>query len=275
MQSNNAFNGRNFITVLCFGLLIALLAFSISLWLTPRYKSTVKLLAINTDANIDTITASKTANYITGILGEVIYSNSFISSIFSAEPNLIDNLGTNSEQRQKQWGKIVKTTIQDNTGIIIVDVYGSDRYQTALLATVIGNTIIQTHGQYDGSQNRINIKMIDTPSIYEDWSIMQIARDSGLGFLAGLLFGFTLIMVFPSHRLFDFKRRQAKQHVQRFNYSVPDQRPQVKRTAPEERPVIEPATEDEDIIDYTQKFSNPWLDEYYEENLPERSRHEN
>lgn len=283
MQSNNAFSFRNFVTVICFGLLIALLAFSISLWLTPRYKSTVKLLVINNDTTIDTYTASKTANYITGILGEIIYSDSFISSVFANEPNLIDDLGQTSEQRQKQWDKKVKTTIQENNGIIIIDVYGSEKYQTALLASTIGNFIVANHGQYDGSADKVNIKMIDTPSIYETWSIKQIIQDTGLGFLAGLLFGFTLIMIFPGHRLFDFKRRPAKaysQHQARpaaIAYSTPE-RP-ARRLPPEEQAIAKPAPQselpDEDTVDYSQKFSNPWLDEYYEENLPERSRHEN
>ncbi len=279
-NSKSIASAQNILTVACFGLLIALLAFSASLWLTPRYKSTIKLLAINSDANIDTFTASKTANYITGILGEVIYSDSFISGVFSSEPNLIDNLGQNSEQRQKKWNKAVKTTIQDNTGIIIIDAYGDDKYQTALLASTIGGSIVKNHSQYDGSDQRINIKIIDSPSIYETWSIKQIAQDTALGFIAGLLFGFTLIMIFPGHRLFESKKRHNKIRAEHNHiaYSMPKAEPPVRRTAPEEQPIMKQPEEgliDDGDIDYTQKFSNPWLDEYYEENLPEKSRREN
>lgn len=286
MQSNNASKLRNFFTIICFGFLVALLAFSISLWLTPRYKSTVKLLTLNTDTTIDTYTASKTANYITSILGEIIYSDSFINNVFNSEANLLDELGQGSEQRQKAWSRIVKTTVQENNGIIIINVYGNDKYQTALLASTIGNYLVANHGQYDGAAERVNVKMIDTPSIYETWSIKQIAQDTGLGFLAGLLFGFTLIMIFPGHRLFDFKTQPKKAKAASASYlstpaaSAAAAAAPAKRLPPESRPLVKPAeqlNEEADTVDidvdYTQKVSNPWLEEYYEENLPERTSH--
>ncbi|MFA5021097.1 MAG: hypothetical protein WC517_03495 [Patescibacteria group bacterium] len=274
MNQNKLFSAKNALTVGFIALLIALAAFSFSIWQTPNYKSTAKLLAVFNQSNIDTYTASKTANYITGILSEVAYSDSFINSVYESDANLIDNLGQGSEKRQKNWKKTVKTKILDNKGIIIIDVYGNDQRQVNLLAAAIGNTVISQHGLYDGSQDRVAIKMIDTPSIYEGWSSLKVISDTGLGLLAGLLIGFTLIIIFPNHGLFEFKNKERKNKLSN-GFSQSTGQLAVDTTADIKQSVIATPSKIEGsrpIIDLptdasAAKASNPWLNQYYEENL--------
>jgi len=271
MTSNRFISSKNLLTVVFMALLVGLAAFSFSIWQTPSYKSTVKLLAVFNQTSIDTYTASKTANYITGILGEVVYSDSFINSVYGNDGNLIDNLGRGSEKRQKNWNKIVKLKILDNKGIIIIDVYGNDKTQTNLLASSIGSTIISQHGLYDGSQDRVSIKMIDLPSIYENWAATKIIEDTGLGMIVGLLLGFTLIVVFPNHKLFEFKKKDSM--PVKLPLPVRQDRAQAGLIAPKEAlPESQPASAVENVSgqfeNQTGRISNPWLDQYYEENLP-------
>ncbi|MFA6525993.1 MAG: hypothetical protein WCT26_01085 [Candidatus Buchananbacteria bacterium] len=281
-MSNNKLNSpKNILTVGFISLLVALAAFSFSLWQTPSYKSTVKLLAVFNQSNIDTFTASKTANYITGILGEVIYSDSFIDSVYSSNSNLADNLGQGSEKRQKSWKKNVKTQILDNRGIVIIDVYGNDKTQTNLLASSIGSIIISQHGLYDGSQDRVTIKMIDTASVYESWSSAKIISDTGLGFLAGLLIGFTLIVIFPDHKLFEFKKKNRAfegfpiASAQDFPVA-PASYDEIKNILAEEPELTAKAgSSDYQSESAPNKVSNPWLDQYYEENSIDRSNTKN
>lgn len=269
MNSTKLLSIKNAFTVGFIALLIALAAFSFSLWQTPSYKSTVKFLAVFNQSDIDTYTASKTANYITGILGEVVYSDSFINSVYKNDLGLYDRLGQGSETRQKNWKKIVKTQILDNKGIIIVDVYGNDKNQVSMLASVIGNTIIAEHGLYDGSQDRVTIKMIDLPSVYEGWSNIKILRDTGLGLLAGLLVGLSFIIIFPNHKLFEFNKKENLT----VNFPIAGNRAyqDYQPTAPikEEKTEIEtmpiaPAYSPTD--NSATKTTNPWLEQYYEEN---------
>lgn len=269
MNSPKLLSAKNALTVGFIALLIALSAFSFSLWQTPSYKSTVKFLAVFNQSDIDTYTASKTANYITGILGEVVYSDSFINSVYKNDSALSDRLGQGSETRQKNWKKIIKTQILDNKGIIIIDVYGNDKNRVSELASAIGNTIVAEHGIYDGSQDRVTIKMIDLPSVYEGWSSMKILRDTGLGLLAGLLIGFSLIIIFPNHKLFEFNQKKnllvnfpiaGKRAYQAYQPTEPI----TEEMAATE---IEPPTETYLPADNsTTKTTNPWLEQYYEEN---------
>jgi hypothetical protein len=168
----------------------------------------------------------------------------------------------------------------ENRGIVIIDVYGENKYQTNLLASAIGSVIISQHGLYDGSQDRVAIRMIDAPSVYESWSNAKIISDTGLGLLAGLLIGLTLIVIFPNHKLFEFKKRNQI----RLNFpvspaqdfparAVAEPAPQsIKEILMEKTQLPAQAIEaDRENENSRSRISNPWLDQYYEENLNDQS----
>jgi capsular polysaccharide biosynthesis protein len=207
MEQNKTLSSKNILTITLFGVIAMLVALGISLWQTPKYKSSIKLLTVFNQTNIDVYTASKTANYITGVLGEVIYSDTFIESVIRSG-SIEDNLGYGSENRQKNWKRTVKTTILENKGIIIIETYSDKKIDAIKLAEAVGNTIIKEHCKYDGSADRVSLKMIDNPTSYDKWSTFKIMRDTAMGLVAGLLFGLTFIVIFPGHRLFEFKRKQ-------------------------------------------------------------------
>lgn len=262
------FKLKNILTVGCLALLLAIAAFSISLWQTPKYKSSSKLLVVFSQDNVDTYTASKTSNYITGILGEVVYSDSFINSVFKSETNLVDNLGNGSEIRQKNWNKIIKVKILENKGILMVDAYGDSKYQTNLLASAISYTLINQHGIYDGSNDRVSLKMIDTPSIYENWSTAKIIRDALIGFLAGLFLGLTFVVIFPNHKLFELSTKE-KYHYLTAPKPIQPYQPEKKEPASANPSVSQNQISNQPA--YSQaKTNNPWLEKYYEENFPEK-----
>ncbi|MFA5125149.1 MAG: hypothetical protein WC473_05020 [Patescibacteria group bacterium] len=268
MSNYKLFQLKNILTVGLLAILAGLIAFSVSVWTTPRYKSTFKLLTVFNQANIDTYTASKTANYITGIMGEVVYSDSFISTVY-ASSGIKDDLGYGSESRLRQWKKTVKTKVLDNKGMMVIDVYGNDKMKTNALANAIAMVIINNHGNYDGSADRATIKMIDQPAIFESWSLTKIIEDSALGVIVGLLLGFTFIVIFPNHRLFESAPKKK--------YLYPPVATEPINSG-QSLPAIEPAREEptkEQKNDLPQRpgnsftppaTSNEWLKDYYNNN---------
>lgn len=202
MDKNSIFSFKNIATMIVFGLVVMIFTLAITAMQTPLYKSSAKLLVIFNQNNLDIYTASKTSNYITGILSEVIYSDSFIASVFSINSDLKNNLGDNRANRQKNWKKIVNVATQENNGIIMINVFGNDSKQIKQLAETIATILIQQHGLYDGSDSRVIIKAIDWPFVYTDWAITQIVRNTLIGLLAGLLIGLTLIILLPDQKLY-------------------------------------------------------------------------
>lgn len=278
MSNSKLLQLKNILTIGLLTILAGLVAFSVSIWTTPKYKSTFKLLAVSSQNNIDTYTASKTANYITGILGEVIYSDSLIDSVYSANTNLED-LGYGSERRLRQWKKMVKTKVLENKGLMIIDVYGNDKVKTNALANTLALTIINNHGNYDGASDRITIKMIDQPSVYDSWSMTKIMENTGLGILVGLLLGFTFVVIFPNHRLFKVTKKEkyfypptpvapaTEVKQQPAVTAQSDYQPAIRLNS-QPQPIQEVPANQQPVVDTTPytASNNEWLKDYYNNN---------
>lgn len=266
MEQSKLFNSKNILTITFLGVLLMLVTLGISLWQTPKYKSSIKLLAVFNQSNIDVYTASKTANYITGVLGEVIYSNAFINSVMRSG-NVEDNLGYGNENRQKAWKKSVKTTILENKGIIIIETYANKKSEAIKLSEEVGSILVRDHGNYDGSADRVNLKIIDTPSSYDDWAILKIIRDMIMGLTAGLLIGLTFVIIFPNHRIFDFKKN--------YYVAMPEAQnnPNPSTTQTYNNQGIE--KNNQTHTNYVPQSNNPWLSEFDYRNNNHTTTHDN
>lgn len=203
MESNTFINTKNVLTVICMAILVMLISLTASIILTPKFKSSSKLLVVFNDQSVDTYTASKTSNYIVGILSEVIFSESFVKNVYASNSNLKDTLGIDPEVRQKNWRQAVKIKILENKGIIMIDVYGNDKDQVNQLSNSIAYVLITKHSAYDGSGDKLSLKLIDSPVMFEGWTTIKVIRDSLIGLAAGFLIGLTFIIIFPQHRLFE------------------------------------------------------------------------
>jgi capsular polysaccharide biosynthesis protein len=202
MDKSNIFSAKNVKIAVLITLIITLISLGVSFLQTPKYEASVKLLTIFNQNNIDPYTASKTSDYINSILGEVIYSNSFIQSVMSSQFHIKDTLGSSQEQRAKNWKNMVKVQIQENKGIIAINVYNPDRNQADQLAQAIAFMIINNNQAYHGLGDKVSIKMIDQPYATENWAEPKIGRNAGLGAIAGLVLGLTFIFIFPEQEIF-------------------------------------------------------------------------
>lgn len=215
MHNDSAFNIKNTLTVLFIAVLAMGISLGASIIITPQYKATSKLIVVFNQGNIDAYTASKNSSYITSILSEVVYSNSFITDVFANNYNLKDTLGMTSEARQKSWKKMIKISTQDAQGIIIVDSYNKDKYQAYQFAQSVSAVLIGSHGQYDGFGDKVIIKQIDTSSLSDNWYPLQIIKNAILGFLAGLFVGITFIVIFPRQQIFKIFSYNIGKNVRR------------------------------------------------------------
>lgn len=202
-MENTSFTAKKTITIILLALIMMLASFALSLWLTPRNIASSKTIVVLNEQNIDAYTASKNASYITNILSEVIYSNSFINNVYGSSSSLKDDLGVSQNQRLKEWKKKIKVQTQENKGIIIIHTYSNDRTQAYQLNKIVTSVLLAKHGQYDGFGDKVTLKVIDNPSINEKWFQLQIIKNSLIGLVLGLFIGFAFVVIFPKHQLFN------------------------------------------------------------------------
>lgn len=204
MNEENVFNLKNIKTIALITIVLLILSLIFSFLQTPKYKSTAKLLVVFNQENIDAYTASRASSYISGVLGEVIYSNLFIDNVFKNRFNLTDNFGVEQEARQKNWKKMVEIKIKEDKGIIFVAVFHPDRNQAEQFAQAITYTLITKNNLYHGAGDKIVIKLIDAPITSQKLAQPKFMRNALLGLMAGLILGLTFVVIFPEQKLLEF-----------------------------------------------------------------------
>jgi len=223
MNPENIFNSKNIKTVIFITFIMITLGLIISLIQTPKYKSSSKLLVIFSQENMSPYTSAQTSNYIAGILEEVIYSDSFMNNVLKSNFNLEDNFGFNQEDRMKNWKKMVKPRLQDNKGIIEINVYHQDREQANNFAQAISYTMITNHSIYHGSGNDVSVKMIGSPTASEKWDQPNILQNLLLSLVAGIFIAITFVIIFPEQELINFifgKKIVSKDETIIFNNQI-------------------------------------------------------
>lgn len=202
MEENNIFNSKNVKTIIVFGLIFAILALTISLIQPPKFKSSSKLLVVVNQDSIDSYTASRTADYISNILSEVVYSNSFIDNVIKSQFNIEDDFGITPEQRIKNWEKRINIKTKENQGIIFIEAFHTNKDQAHQLAQAVSYTLITKHEGYHGMGSRVSVKMIDSPMLPKQKDQPKIWLNTILGLAAGLIFSLTFVIIFPEQKLY-------------------------------------------------------------------------
>ena len=177
--------------------LITVASFAVSVIQKPEYKSTVRLLVIQKQAGqLDAYTAARSAETVAGILSKMIYTSTFFDQVMSAGFNVNkDSFSSNPEERKKDWKKAVDTQVIEDSGTIQVGIYDENRHQAEQLAYAVAYVMIDKGQEYHGGETQIEIKMVDAPITSEKPVRPSIIRNTGAGFILGLLASLSLIFL--------------------------------------------------------------------------------
>lgn len=194
---------RKWQTVLAFVLSFVLLAFVGSIVQPQKYRAEQRFLVVQTYAeDVDPYAASRSTEYLTNLLSEVMFSQSFMNQALTSGYAIDRNyFPTEAKKLKKAWQKTVQTRVVGDTGILEVYVYHTDRYQAEQLALAIGQVLRTKHGQYHGRGTAVNIQTIDQPIV----SLRPVQPDILINTLVGLVLGFiaglAFVYAFPKREL--------------------------------------------------------------------------
>ncbi|MDO9399655.1 MAG: Wzz/FepE/Etk N-terminal domain-containing protein [bacterium] len=205
-------------TVSVIVLLTLLLAMVFTLVQPFKYGANLKVLVIqNFSANTDPYTASKSNEYLSNVLARVIYSNSFYNNILVSgfSVNKIYFSG-NVEKQMKKWTKTINAKVINDSGIINVNVYHTNRAQAEQIAKAISYALQTKHTLYHGGGDNVKIKIIDEPFVSNFPVKPNVILNLSLGLIIGLFLAFCYVYLFPEDRfdiirLFE-KKKKVKKH---------------------------------------------------------------
>jgi len=204
-------------TVVVSAIITAFVVFVISLMLPIKYSSSVSLLVIQEQANdkVDAFSATKSAEFLSGIFARVIYTTTFFNAVQEAPFEVRRNFSRDTEEREKQWREFVSVKKVNNTGIIKVTVTGSSRKTAEETAKAIAYTLI-THGnEYHGGGERVHIKLIDGPNTPLRPTFPKVFSNTLIGAVCGGVGAVIVLYLMPDY--VEFRKRKREEIEENFD----------------------------------------------------------
>lgn len=181
-----------------------------------KFGAESRVLVVQTNAiGIDSYAAARTNEYLGSILSKVVSSNTFFNEVINSGYKVDkDYFDGDTRKKMKKWRKTVSARSLNETGLIEVTVFHSDRYQVEQIARAVNYILKTKHGLYHGSNENIELKIIDQPIVSSFPVKPNIFLNFPLALVLSLIVSLIYIYSFPAPvydiRLFPKRNKKNK-----------------------------------------------------------------
>ncbi|MEK7097644.1 MAG: hypothetical protein AAB906_02245 [Patescibacteria group bacterium] len=230
MEINEFFKliGKRKQTIFAIVLLFVFVASVLTLIQPLRYESRSKLLVLQDFGdNFDPYSAAKSNEYLSNLLARITTSEVFFEEMADSGFNVDGKyFSDRADKKLKIWEKTVVAKAFNDSGIISVNIYHTDRYQTEQIARAVNYVLKTKNSQFYAGGSSVNIKVIDEP-IVSKWPVkpnapLNIGFAVILGFISGLFYIYILPDEKYSLRILPKPRNRIEYSKVEENISVPD-----------------------------------------------------
>lgn len=154
-------------TIFSLTLLIVVLIMLISLLGGLKYSARSKVLVFQDNASLnDAYTVSRSNEYLSSLLSQVVYSSSFFNMVIENPQYKIDSnyFSGGYADRLKKWRKTVATKSVNDTGIIEVNVFHEVPDQARMISLAVNDVLINKNSNYHGGQG-VTVNVLDQPLV--------------------------------------------------------------------------------------------------------------
>jgi capsular polysaccharide biosynthesis protein len=178
-------------------LVVFLVSVSIITFLRPlRYGSISRLLVVqNFSVGADPYALSRSNEFFSGLLADVITTDSFYDAVMNSGYNIdrsYFNKDGNYNKALKKWEETVSAKSLNNRGTIEIEVYHSDKYQLAQIAQAVNYILETKHADYHGGGNSVEVKIMNKPVI----SDYPVSPNIVLNYLLALIMSVVVFLVY-------------------------------------------------------------------------------
>ena len=194
--------GRKKQTILSIVLFFVLLMTALTSFQSFKYeaKSRILLLQYNGEA-MDPYNAAKSNQFISNLLASVVSSNAFFNDVLGAGFNIDQKyFGDDTSDKLEKWQKTAEARAINDTGIIEINTFHSDKTQAEQINSAIINIIKTKNNSYYGRNEDISIKVIDEP-IMSDWPVRpNLILNFSLTIFLSLIIASLYIILYPDQK---------------------------------------------------------------------------
>jgi len=172
--------------VLTLGVLLGVVVAMLGIFLTDlEYKTSESFIVIQEQRFADSFTQAKSAEYLGGILSQIVDTDSFRELVLAKNPKIAGILPRTNTELRKEWSRTVKAKALQDSGILKVEVFNKDARASRLILDAVGDVLTEKSAKYLGETSSIKLVKIDGPVTSE----FPVRPNFALNSLAGALVG--------------------------------------------------------------------------------------
>jgi capsular polysaccharide biosynthesis protein len=176
--------------LLC-GLLLASVSFFVLVVSQKNFKSNIDILVVqNQEGFSDYFALSKSADYLSGVLLESVYSEKFLEEALNTGKISYISLPSDKNDRLKEWQRMVRVRKNSNVGIINIEIFADDQKQANEISEAVLQVISEKNDLFLGRGQKIEIRLLSGPIVEKNPTVSEIAAASLGGFFLGIMIVF-------------------------------------------------------------------------------------
>ncbi|MFA6160290.1 MAG: hypothetical protein WC678_04380 [Parcubacteria group bacterium] len=184
-------------TAILAGLFLGAVSFLILIVTQKSFRGNTDILIVqNQEGAVDYYAMSRSADYLSSILSESVYSEKFLDETVSTG-KISTNLFSGSQaDKLKTWQKTINIKKNSTVGILSLEIFGNTERQTNDISNGVLDVLINKNSMFLGTNQNLKIQVLSGPIIEKNPSFFQIILASFGGFLVGMI----LIFMFGIYR---------------------------------------------------------------------------
>jgi len=178
-------------TAILAGLFLGAISFLILIVTQKSFRSNTDILIVqNQEGTIDYYAMSRSADYLSSILSEAVYSEKFLDETIATGKFSGGIFSGSKMEKLKNWQKTISIKKNPTVGILTLEVFGDTERQANDISVGVLDVLINKNSTFLGANQNLKIQVLSGPITEKNPSVSKIILASLAGFLIGIILVF-------------------------------------------------------------------------------------
>ncbi len=181
---------------LVLGIAIAVLGVVIAFVAQERFRASADFMISSAQEGQDYYTATRSAEYMSRVLSEIVYSESFIAAVVDTGRVDVNFLPRDKKDRLEEWSRMLAVKKNGELGFIRISVAGaSDREVSRISQAIIAALSEQGGALFGDGGDKVRVRLLSGPIIENNPSGSELMGIMLAGLIGGIFLVFAWSLV--------------------------------------------------------------------------------
>ncbi len=173
---------------LVLGVALSVIGLAIVFFAQDRFRASADFMVSSVQENQDYYTATRSAEYMSRVLGEILYSENFISALIETGRVDANFLPRDKKDRLKQWSQTLDVRKNAELGFIRVSISGDDERYVSRVSQAVIDVLGERSGELFGDNgSKAKVRLLSGPILEQKPAAAELFGVLIAGLSSGVL----------------------------------------------------------------------------------------